>query len=100
MLRPSRPRRPNSCSVMTAPRDGLALSLITRISHADSPSGGVFLRISASQNPFSPQRITRYACVAKGTCSLIFEKTRSPVFAECYLGESLLLGVSEYRAAA
>jgi len=26
---------------------------LARISHADPPSGGVFFRISASQNPFS-----------------------------------------------
>ena len=53
------------------------------ISHRSSPSGGVFLRISAPQpatssaesNHFSPRRITRYASVAKGTSVIASRST-------------------------
>ena len=54
-------------------------SALAHISHPPSPSGDGLLRISASQNPFASQRITRYACVAKETRSLIFAKTHPPV---------------------
>ena len=64
---------------------------LTRISHADSPSGGIFFRISASQNPLAPQRVYGHAFVIKGTCFLIFEKIDSPVLAACRHDSSNIL---------
>ena len=77
---------------------------LARISHTDPPSGGVFFRISASQNPLAPQRVYGHAFVIKGTCSLIFERIHSPVLTVCRQGLSKVLsyvhiGVRDVRPA-